>query len=550
MEKQYDAPTAQQQQTKDIDKTPKPRLMALATPSGGGGGGGILPPPTPNRAPAQQQTTPGRYIAILAQNIKSILMNPSRNNEISQAAEKLADAVTKGPIQDLLNPPPQPPTAPATSQGYKGMEAMTRDIYKVVLDIQKKADNPKKATWAQIATGGIPTPQAQTTRTDTSERQFTIKIAEETERGRVQATEAGALLQAIKGGSNPACKDVQGIRKLASGDLLITTGTHTSKETLQKNPEWITVVAASAKAPVRMRPVEVINVRLTSIKLNTEEDRATTQKKILRENSTMHVGLKIGRIAWQKKNYPTDKTHASLIIDMESAEAANELIERGIVIDYDVHTVAPYSRSWEIKQCFKCQGYGHIAQLCRKLTICGHCAGEHPTQDCKTPEKTKCANCKKDHTTWDNRCRARIDQRERLRAQKCIDIARIEMEATKRQRRAVFQGIGFQGTRMGPPKTATYSQPNKSNPLHRSIWTATPPPQKNTNGKRPGDQEERNPRGRPTHIQVASRERSQSQIRFSQPTSLLAIEPTTALEDTSTTTIEDKAIKDIEMQLE
>ena len=397
-----------------------------------------MPTPPLTRATAPEHPDHVRNIINMAKNLQSMFMDPKQTQEPAATIRRLLEAILQHLPAHLRASNNKPQGVAFGPTNPQKIEKMIEETHKMVADIQKRQAGPKKATWAQVADGGQNTIQEQQTRTDASERQFTIKITDEAERKRVQETETGALLQTMKEAANAACKDIQGIRKLGSGDILVTTGDNGSKEALQRSTEWITVVAPTAKPTARMRSIEIIGVRRASFEIGTEEEKKEAMEKIVSENRTLHQGLKIGRISWQKKKYNEDKTHASLILDLATAEEANRIVEKGLVVDYDVHTAAIYCRSWEIKQCFKCQGYGHIATLCKKRETCGHCAGEHPTKECPNPEKPKCTNCGKNHPTWDSRCQVRIGQREKTRARRAIDIAKAGIQNAKQKSRAIF----------------------------------------------------------------------------------------------------------------
>jgi len=473
--------------------------MATARPPGDGGGGNPTPPPA--KATATEHQNHVEDIINMAKTLQSMFMDPKQMKESAMMMQKLLGAIIQHLPAHLQTHDTEPQKAAPKPTNTQKMEKMVEDTYKIVVDLQKRQVGPKK-TWAQIAEEGRYASQEKQTRTDASERQFTIKITDETEKKRVQETEAGALLQTIKGAANTACKDIQGIRKLGSGDILVTAGDNSSKETLQKNTEWITVIATTAKATARWRPVEVTGVCRAGLKIETEEEKKEAIKKIISENRTTHAGLKIGRISWQKKKYDEGKTHASLILDLATEEEANNIIEKGLVIDYDVHTAATYSRNWEIKQCYKCQEYGHIAALCKKREACGHCAEEHPTKECPNPEKPRCANCGKKHPTWDTRCQVRMDQREKTRARRAMDIVRAGMQKAKQLSRAVLPALTSEHTRMAKD-TFTFRSQTTVNENGKRIRTGTEEPRK---------------QGRPTYIETAGRAPSQTRLHIPKST--------------------------------
>lgn len=53
-----------------------------------------------------------------------------------------------------------------------------------------------------------------------------------------------------------------------------------------------------------------------------------------------------------------------------------------------------------VKQCYRCEGYGHHSFTCTLAYRCGRCAECHPTKECQS-DTVKCCNCSGDHAaTW------------------------------------------------------------------------------------------------------------------------------------------------------
>lgn len=47
----------------------------------------------------------------------------------------------------------------------------------------------------------------------------------------------------------------------------------------------------------------------------------------------------------------------------------------------------------DVLQCFKCQGYNHLASECKNDETCFKCHGNHKAKDCKNEKIIKCINC-------------------------------------------------------------------------------------------------------------------------------------------------------------
>ena len=60
-----------------------------------------------------------------------------------------------------------------------------------------------------------------------------------------------------------------------------------------------------------------------------------------------------------------------------------------------------------IKQCFKCQKFGHSASDCKEEPRCLRCAGKHTVKSCnESKEQAKCANSCGSHATVYRGCPA------------------------------------------------------------------------------------------------------------------------------------------------
>jgi len=101
------------------------------------------------------------------------------------------------------------------------------------------------------------------------------------------------------------------------------------------------------------------------------------------------------------------------IIAEMGTEAHEKLVETGKVkIGWRICRVQDYIG---ILRCYKCCGFYHFAKDCKNKEVCGLCASQHKTKDCRSQER-KCVNCedkirnmkirnlKSDHSAYDNNC--------------------------------------------------------------------------------------------------------------------------------------------------
>ena len=193
------------------------------------------------------------------------------------------------------------------------------------------------------------------------------------------------------------------VRKLPSGDLrLFLTGERT-KAALLQDRSWTARFGQSCSIAEDTYEVLVHSIRVNSIDPKRVEDVAKLQE----ENQALHNGLKITRVSWLNRRHAPGKTHASLIVGVATEQMANGIIQRGLVSNFALHLAEYYSPESRLTQCFKCQAYGHVAPVCRKVEAYGYCAGKHNTQECTTQTQLKCANCGKRHAAWNLECSIR-----------------------------------------------------------------------------------------------------------------------------------------------
>jgi hypothetical protein len=101
----------------------------------------------------------------------------------------------------------------------------------------------------------------------------------------------------------------------------------------------------------------------------------------------------------------------TIIVEFTTPEDANKVIDEGLIWQGEPFQCERYDRQCRLKQCYKCQKYGHIGTQCKANTACGYCAETHSSKDC--PSKVdksairKCAVCKGAHEVWNNRCPVR-----------------------------------------------------------------------------------------------------------------------------------------------
>jgi len=110
-------------------------------------------------------------------------------------------------------------------------------------------------------------------------------------------------------------------------------------------------------------------------------------------------------------NAPTE----SIVIFTEHAAEANACINNGLRMGHRIFPAERYAPQYQIRQCFRCQGYGHRAETCTRDARCGKCAKNHETNQCSGDQAAlACAQCHGTNVAWHNSCPRRQKEMERL----------------------------------------------------------------------------------------------------------------------------------------
>ena len=216
------------------------------------------------------------------------------------------------------------------------------------------------------------------------------------------------LQDLIQQNASTATVKVQNVRKLTNQAIRIRC--HTENDAIQvKELNWMELL--NGAMITKMEYGIVIHGVSKRLMTNIEEFK----RKIEDKNH-----IKIKRVALLRKNTRNpDAPTQSIILFTESPEEANESIDEDLIIEKRIYKAERYKPQCQIKQCFKCQAYGHKADTCRKKLACGRCAQEHQTRDC-TNEQVKCVNCNDAHVAWHHQCSRRQEIAHKMETRKAV----------------------------------------------------------------------------------------------------------------------------------
>ncbi len=288
----------------------------------------------------------------------------------------------------------------------------------------KRGETQSRSTWATVAccppsrdeaknrTSAVLTPPV---RRPTREVEVVAWIKGEKEIERVHKMSAAEVVALARRPDTVATlaarRDIQGIRRF-KGMIVFRVGSESSKKTLESNEFWIKEVSDAAILRRERAGVVVHGVRVKSMPKDMKKEGAKAMEKSCRAT---HQGIKVEEVAWLTRE-SEKKEHASIVMWVDSAEAANTLVQLGVAHESDIKIVEYYDMGCRMKQCMKCQEYGHITYGCMNQQRCAYCARDHRSEHCPHPASAtqwKCGACKEAHKAFDSKCPRR--QKEKLR---------------------------------------------------------------------------------------------------------------------------------------
>lgn len=198
-------------------------------------------------------------------------------------------------------------------------------------------------------------------------------------------------------------KHIENIRvvsanQLKSGHLSIkTTNVEEAEALKQFADDWSGRIGVGASIRVPTYGIIAHGIRRTSMDTTKLEE---VKDELLQDNKPFIPLADIKYIGWLSRSAAT-KSASSIIVEFTRPEDANKIIDEGLIWQGEVFQCERYDRQCRLKQCYKCQRYGHIGTQCTAQTACGYCAEAHSSKDCPTKvdkeSPRKCATCKGPH---------------------------------------------------------------------------------------------------------------------------------------------------------
>ena len=199
---------------------------------------------------------------------------------------------------------------------------------------------------------------------------------------------------------------VEATRDLPSGDLILRVNSVQTQQELHKQSGWTEALGAGTRLNRPRFTVLVKSVHQDALDCSNQEVARGTLSK---QNPYLS-GIELIHVGRERSRQADSPTRAStVLVDVASPQEANLIIQEGLVLGYVHHSVELFHRDCRVTCCYRCQGLGHMAQVCCHKACCGWCASQEHTNDKDCPKRAqkqpaRCTNCKGDHPAWAGQC--------------------------------------------------------------------------------------------------------------------------------------------------
>lgn len=140
--------------------------------------------------------------------------------------------------------------------------------------------------------------------------------------------------------------------------------------------------------PFQSKPkIKIINIGVEEMNLDDNELINTIKK----QNKIDTVNMRIVKRMIKEKRSNQRRGNEEGSIIMEADEETHEMLLKRAKLNVGWRK-CPVFNHINVKRCFKCWGYYHIAKNCAREETCYKCAGNHNSRTCTATEK-KCVNC-------------------------------------------------------------------------------------------------------------------------------------------------------------
>ena len=271
----------------------------------------------------------------------------------------------------------------------------TNDIAKATNDIAKAIQSAptSKASYASVLTSNAAPPSkpitisTQTSSFIQAQREIIVKITDpstiESLRAKSPRNLQNHVDRAIEQSRNKHIERIRvaSVNQLKSGDLSIRTSNKNEAEALRQFAnDWINQIGRGTSIRLPTYGILAHGIRTSSMDIEKFDE---IKAELLHDNKPFIPNADIKYIEWLSRSALT-KPASTIIVEFTSPEDANKIIDEGLIWQGEAFQCERYDKQCRLKQCYKCQKYGHIGTQCKANTACGYCAEAHNSKDCPT----------------------------------------------------------------------------------------------------------------------------------------------------------------------
>lgn len=149
-------------------------------------------------------------------------------------------------------------------------------------------------------------------------------------------------------------------------------------------------------------PLQRQNVQPSYVITNVSHDFTLEDIKQELAKTNSMPAKEISRIVSRATNQPTKLIR----VFTTNPEHALSAVKHGVYLGFQRHRCEESNKKPNVQQCFKCQGFGHMAKNCEQNVKCLRCSGNHTLKECTTPKDNPiCANCGEQHASVYKGCK-------------------------------------------------------------------------------------------------------------------------------------------------
>ena len=133
------------------------------------------------------------------------------------------------------------------------------------------------------------------------------------------------------------------IRKLGSGDMMLTMDDEQARTSWLTNSKWLEIFGTGARVKRREFAVMAHGIRVNQI-----QGQAQAIEELYKQNPKLRGTVDIVRVAFTKKLLRSGRTIGPLIISVTEPEQANRLIDASLIWQYELHDCEPFDGDYVI----------------------------------------------------------------------------------------------------------------------------------------------------------------------------------------------------------